>query len=153
MFSAAVRETYRRDGFVVPLDILTPAAVGSSTRRAMSQPTTTSTTSKTRILTPNRACGGSRRRISSIGNMRSVAPPKNRQVLQDLRGTVRRDTGKLNIKLASLGAPVEWHQDRAFYSHTNDDLAAVEAARGGGASSPANAVGKAAAARINETAA
>jgi len=47
------------------------------------------------------------------------------EVLKDLWGTVRFDTGKLNMKSAGYGAPVEWHQDWAFYPHTNDDLAAV----------------------------
>jgi ectoine hydroxylase-related dioxygenase (phytanoyl-CoA dioxygenase family) len=46
-------------------------------------------------------------------------------ILKDLWGTVRLDTGKLNMKSAGYGAPVEWHQDWAFYPHTNDDLAAV----------------------------
>jgi ectoine hydroxylase-related dioxygenase (phytanoyl-CoA dioxygenase family) len=46
-------------------------------------------------------------------------------ILKDLWGTVRFDTGKLNMKSAGFGAPVEWHQDWAFYPHTNDDLAAV----------------------------
>jgi phytanoyl-CoA hydroxylase len=32
---------------------------------------------------------------------------------------------QLNIKSAGYGAPVERHQDWAFYPHTNDDLAAV----------------------------
>jgi phytanoyl-CoA hydroxylase len=32
---------------------------------------------------------------------------------------------KLNMKLANVGSPVEWHQDWAFYPHTNDDLLAV----------------------------
>jgi phytanoyl-CoA hydroxylase len=47
------------------------------------------------------------------------------EILRDLWGTVRFDTGKLNMKSAGFGAPVEWHQDWAFYPHTNDDLAAV----------------------------
>jgi len=47
------------------------------------------------------------------------------EALTDLWGTVRFDTGKLNMKSAGYGAPVEWHQDWAFYPHTNDDLAAV----------------------------
>ena len=38
---------------------------------------------------------------------------------------VRFDKAKLNIKDAAGGSPVEWHQDWAFYPHTNDDLAAV----------------------------
>jgi phytanoyl-CoA hydroxylase len=32
---------------------------------------------------------------------------------------------KLNMKSAGFGSPVEWHQDWAFYPHTNDDLLAV----------------------------
>ena len=46
-------------------------------------------------------------------------------ILKELWGSVRLDTGKLNMKSAGYGAPVEWHQDWAFYPHTNDDLAAV----------------------------
>ena len=36
-----------------------------------------------------------------------------------------RPGGKVNIKAAGYGAPVEWHQDRAFYPHTNQDVLAV----------------------------
>ena len=50
---------------------------------------------------------------------------RSSRCLKDLWGTVRFDTGKLNMKSAGYGAPVEWHQDWAFYPHTNDDLAAV----------------------------
>ena len=32
---------------------------------------------------------------------------------------------KLNMKYPGFGSPVEWHQDWAFYPHTNDDLLAV----------------------------
>ncbi|HUB45301.1 MAG TPA: phytanoyl-CoA dioxygenase family protein [Acetobacteraceae bacterium] len=47
-------------------------------------------------------------------------------VLADLWGPdIRFDTAKLNMKSAGYGAPVEWHQDWAFYPHTNDNLAAV----------------------------
>jgi ectoine hydroxylase-related dioxygenase (phytanoyl-CoA dioxygenase family) len=47
------------------------------------------------------------------------------EILKDLWGSVRFDTGKLNMKSAGYGAPIEWHQDWAFYPHTNEDLAAV----------------------------
>jgi len=47
-------------------------------------------------------------------------------ILQALWGpNIRFDTAKLNMKSAGFGAAVEWHQDWAFYPHTNDDLAAV----------------------------
>lgn len=38
---------------------------------------------------------------------------------------VRLHGNKLNMKSAGYGSPVEWHQDFAFYPHTNDDLLAV----------------------------
>jgi ectoine hydroxylase-related dioxygenase (phytanoyl-CoA dioxygenase family) len=47
-------------------------------------------------------------------------------VLQQLvNPSIRFDTSKLNMKSPGYGAAVEWHQDWAFYPHTNDDLAAV----------------------------
>lgn len=36
-----------------------------------------------------------------------------------------RPAGKINIKAGSYGSPVEWHQDWAFYPHTNQDVLAV----------------------------
>lgn len=55
-----------------------------------------------------------------------VRHPKIVAALTDLWGpNIRFDTAKLNLKSANFGAPVEWHQDWAFYPHTNDDLAAV----------------------------
>ncbi len=38
---------------------------------------------------------------------------------------VRLHTAKLNMKKAQYGAPVQWHQDFAFYPHSNDDVLAV----------------------------
>ena len=57
---------------------------------------------------------------------RMVAHPNILAVLQALWGpSIRFDVSKLNLKAAGYGAPVEWHQDWAFYPHTNDDLCAV----------------------------
>ena len=36
-----------------------------------------------------------------------------------------RPGGKVNLKAPGYGAAVEWHQDWAFYPHTNDDVLAV----------------------------
>jgi len=64
-------------------------------------------------------------RISAVVNslMRSdhvLAP------VRDLIGPdLRLHTTKLNMKSAGFGAAIEWHQDFAFYPHTNDDLLAV----------------------------
>jgi ectoine hydroxylase-related dioxygenase (phytanoyl-CoA dioxygenase family) len=38
---------------------------------------------------------------------------------------VRLHGSKLNLKAPQIGSPVEWHQDWAFYPHTNDDVLAV----------------------------
>ena len=57
---------------------------------------------------------------------RAVRHPGIIKVLQALWGpSIRFDMSKLNLKSAGFGSPVEWHQDWAFYPHTNDDLAAV----------------------------
>ncbi|MEP1207538.1 MAG: phytanoyl-CoA dioxygenase family protein [Rhizobiaceae bacterium] len=45
---------------------------------------------------------------------------------RDLIGpNLRMHTTKLNMKKAEFGAPVQWHQDFAFYPHTNDDVLAI----------------------------
>ena len=47
-------------------------------------------------------------------------------IVADLIGpAVRFDHGKLNLKPTLGHAAVEWHQDWAFYPHTNDDLLAA----------------------------
>lgn len=38
---------------------------------------------------------------------------------------IRLHTSKLNTKAPGGGAAVEWHQDWAFYPHTNDDMLAI----------------------------
>ena len=35
---------------------------------------------------------------------------------------IRTFGNKLNMKSASFGSPVQWHQDWAFYPHTNNEL-------------------------------
>ena len=48
------------------------------------------------------------------------------EIVSQLIGYALRCNGdKLNMKQPGYGSPVEWHQDWAFYPHTNDDLLAV----------------------------
>ena len=48
------------------------------------------------------------------------------QIVTQLIGPSFHTNGdKLNMKSPGFGSPVEWHQDWAFYPHTNDDLLAV----------------------------
>ncbi len=52
--------------------------------------------------------------------------PKVLAILMALIGPALRMHGsKLNMKSARYGSPVEWHQDWAFYPHTNDDILAI----------------------------
>jgi phytanoyl-CoA hydroxylase len=52
--------------------------------------------------------------------------PKLVSILTKLLGSgVRLHGSKINMKAPRYGSPVEWHQDWAFYPHTNDDLLAV----------------------------
>ena len=46
-------------------------------------------------------------------------------ITQLIGPNIRLYGSKLNLKSAGYGAPVEWHQDWAFYPHTNDDGLAV----------------------------
>src|SRR5262249_25125832 len=46
-------------------------------------------------------------------------------VTQLIGRDIRQNGHKLNMKSPEVGSPVEWHQDWAFYPHTNDDLLAV----------------------------
>ena len=52
--------------------------------------------------------------------------PRITALLTGLLGpNIRLYGGKLNMKSAGYGSPVEWHQDWAFYPHTNDDVLAT----------------------------
>ena len=52
--------------------------------------------------------------------------PRITSLLSQLIGpAIRLHGGKLNMKSAGYGSPVEWHQDWAFYPHSNDDVLAT----------------------------
>ena len=134
MLSPAARDAYRRDGFVVLPDILTRDEI------EVLRQVTDGFVDRARHATANDDVydledthSRAEPRVRRIKTPHLVAPeyaaaarhPKIVEALQHLWGTVRFDTGKLNLKSAGFGAPVEWHQDWAFYPHTNDDLAAV----------------------------
>jgi len=55
-----------------------------------------------------------------------VKQPVMTSILKALLGKdVRLHGSKLNVKAPKYGSPVEWHQDWAFYPHTNDDILAI----------------------------
>jgi ectoine hydroxylase-related dioxygenase (phytanoyl-CoA dioxygenase family) len=134
ILTKAQRAAYERDGFIVVPDVF------SATDIAELRATTDEFERNAARVTANDD-------IFDLEDSHSPAGPRVRRIktphlhhpayhrasrndtvvaiLKELWGSVRFDTGKLNMKSAGFGAPVEWHQDWAFYPHTNDDLAAV----------------------------
>jgi ectoine hydroxylase-related dioxygenase (phytanoyl-CoA dioxygenase family) len=134
MLTEAQLDAYRRDGFIVVPDVVSPQQIAEL--RAV---TDDFVRASTRIAANNE--------IFDLEDTHTAADPRVRRIktphahhdayrgvsrhpaivemLVDLWGSLRFDTGKLNMKSAGYGAPIEWHQDWAFYPHTNDDLAAV----------------------------
>jgi len=134
MLTDAQRTAYERDGFIVVPDVFSPAEIAEL--RAV-----------TDDFVRNAAAVSANDEVYDLEDTHSREEPRVRRlkaphlihpayfrashndkvvaILKELWGSVRFDTGKLNMKSAGFGAPVEWHQDWAFYPHTNDDLAAV----------------------------
>ena len=135
MLTAAMIEEYNEIGAIVVPDVLTPeevarlrAVTGGFVERARGL------TGHNDIydLEDSHTAATPRVRRIKAAHLHDPAygdltrHPKILAVLKDLWGPdIRFDTAKLNLKCAGFGAPVEWHQDWAFYPHTNDDLAAV----------------------------
>jgi ectoine hydroxylase-related dioxygenase (phytanoyl-CoA dioxygenase family) len=135
MLSASQIDEYNEVGAIVVPDVLTPAEV-----RALSDVTdgfverARGLTAHTEIYDLEDSHSAEQPRVRRIKAAHLHDPaygaltrhPKIIAVLQALWGPdIRFDTAKLNMKCAGFGAPVEWHQDWAFYPHTNDNLAAV----------------------------
>src|SRR5215212_2030780 len=126
---------YRRDGYIVVPDVLSAADI-ADLRRVTDEFVDASRAAREHTdvfdLEPGHTAAQPRLRRIKTPHLhhpvyaRMVRHPKIVAVLQQLWGpNVRFDLSKLNLKAAGFGSPVEWHQDWAFYPHTNDDLAAV----------------------------
>lgn len=126
---------YRRDGFVVVPDVLSPAEVAdlrAATDRIVAGAAAVGANDDVYDLEPSHTPADPRvRRIKLPHKVdpvfdRLIRHPGIVDVLKTLVApAVRFDTSKLNMKSAGFGSAVEWHQDWAFYPHTNDDLCAV----------------------------
>lgn len=135
VISAEQVQAYRRDGFVVVDDVLDEAelqALRRVTDELVERSRSVSAHDAVYDLEPTHSAAEPRvRRIKMPHLVHPVYDavmrhPRILAVLHALIGpAVRFDISKLNLKSAGYGAAVEWHQDWAFYPHTNDDLAAV----------------------------
>jgi ectoine hydroxylase-related dioxygenase (phytanoyl-CoA dioxygenase family) len=134
MLSEAQRAKYREDGFIVVPDVLSQAEIAelrAVTDEFVRASARVAANDEIYDLEDTHSAGDPRvRRIKAPhahhdAYRRASRHPAVVAILEELWGTVRFDTGKLNMKSAGYGAPIEWHQDWAFYPHTNDDLAAV----------------------------
>src|SRR5439155_1622470 len=72
-----------------------------------------------------RRCSTPPRRFMTRPRRKAMPTKMSAPCMRCWRAAPAFDTGKLNMKSAGYGAPVEWHQGWAFYPHTNDDLAVV----------------------------
>lgn len=128
-------EAYRKNGYLAVADVLTQAELEElrhvtdefvEASRAVTQ------TDATFDLEPTHTPGApSVRRIKHPLTKHPVYAKYARHkrildIVECLIGpNLRFHNNKLNMKNAGDGSPVEWHQDWAFYPHTNDDLLEV----------------------------
>ena len=134
MLSNAQRAVYDRDGVIVVRDVFSAAEVAelrAVTDGFVGRAARVSANDEIYDLEASHSAAEPRVRRLKTPHLHDPAyfqasrNDKIVAILKDLWGSVRFDSGKLNMKSAGFGAPVEWHQDWAFYPHTNDDLAAV----------------------------
>ena len=129
-------ERYRREGYVVVEDLVAAEAL-AELRRVTEEIIATAhgVTSHTNVLDLEPSHTPERPRVRRIKSPHLAHPfywdmaghPPVMAAIEPLIGSdIRvRPGGKVNLKSAGYGAPVEWHQDWAFYPHTNDDVLAV----------------------------
>jgi phytanoyl-CoA hydroxylase len=129
-------ERYRRDGFIVVeglLDDPTRGRMKQVLAELIERARGVTTHDDVYDLEPTHS--RTQPRVRRIKKPHLVHPvfaefmrsPQLLAVLTALLGLsgVRLHGSKLNLKAPHYGSSVEWHQDWAFYPHTNDDLLAV----------------------------
>ena len=135
MISQRDVDTYRRDGVIVVPEVLDSATLGR-VRQVVAETVAgaaeISEHNDVYDLEPSHTRENPR--VRRIKTPHKVHPIFNEivrskpviDILTKLIGPgLRLHGSKLNMKSAQYGSPVEWHQDWAFYPHTNDDILAI----------------------------
>ena len=135
MISDAQVKDYHRDGFIVVEGVLDPRELSRLHQiiaELVAGAATVDTHTDVYDLEPGHTAADPKvRRIKAPHKVHDafdaiVRKPAVIAILQKLLGPdVRLQNSKLNMKSARYGSPVEWHQDWAFYPHTNDDILAI----------------------------
>ena len=136
MLTAQQIETYRRDGYLVIPRLIEGeqlAELRALTDRIVSEARGVAANDDLYDLEPSHSATLPRVRRLKPAIFKRYAffraltrEPKITSLLSGLLGPdIRLYGGKLNMKSAGYGSPVEWHQDWAFYPHTNDDVLAT----------------------------
>jgi ectoine hydroxylase-related dioxygenase (phytanoyl-CoA dioxygenase family) len=135
MISDDLAQAYRRDGVIVVPEVLDKDTLGRA-RSVLAELVAgaASVTEHTDVydLEPGHTPENPRvRRIKAPHKVNPIFDEIVRSaavmaILGKLIGPgLRLHGSKLNMKSAQYGSPVEWHQDWAFYPHTNDDILAI----------------------------
>jgi ectoine hydroxylase-related dioxygenase (phytanoyl-CoA dioxygenase family) len=135
MINGDQRDAYRRDGFIVVPGQLSETEV-ADLRRVIAELVAGAAAVDTHTAIYDLEPGHTRSdpKVRRIKQPHTVHPafaavvrkPAVIEVLTALIGPdLRMQGSKLNMKAARYGSPVEWHQDWAFYPHTNDDILAI----------------------------
>jgi phytanoyl-CoA hydroxylase len=128
-------QTYKRDGVIVVPDVLgadTLSQLRSVIAELVAGSAKTLEHTDVYDLEPGHTAEHPRvRRIKAPQKVHPLfdAIVRSEAVLDILKKLIgphlRLHGSKLNMKSAHYGSPVEWHQDWAFYPHTNDDVLAI----------------------------
>ena len=135
MMSPTQRAAYDHDGFIVVPDLLTAgelAEIRDVIAMLVERAAEVETHTDVYDLEPGHTPDSPRvRRIKAPHKVHAVfdevvRSPQVIGILKALLGPgLRLHGSKLNMKSAHYGSPVEWHQEWAFYPHTNDDVLAI----------------------------
>ena len=135
MLNATQIEAYHTEGYLVVPNVIKPSQIARAREKlAELIETSRQVSASDAIFDLEDAHSEKTPRVRRIKDPHNVDPiyatllrgPEILDIVSQLIGNdLRMEHTKLNIKPALGGEPVEWHQDWAFYPHTNDDILEV----------------------------